>query len=101
MFKSCITTPDAAIASPAMTWAWCSSQCIRRSRSPWYASVTSPSMVATVTTPNVAVTSITTSVPIPAAGIIRSGINGSQGPKTKMTNRLHAVIAAVADCGEC
>jgi hypothetical protein len=53
---------------------------------------TIPSMLIIVTPPNTLVTSIRPGRLLFAAGYINMGINGSQGPKTKIVKRTQGVI---------
>lgn len=49
-------------------------------------------MVEIVTTPNTTDTSKTPLVLYSAAGKISTGINGSQGPSTKMANKIQGIM---------
>ena len=49
-------------------------------------------IVAMVTKPNAAVTIKSAEKLVFTAGYIKVGINGSQGPKTKMVNNIHGVM---------
>ena len=48
-------------------------------------------IVAIVTNPKMEATMATLIISFLAAGYITRGINGSQGPRTKMVNRTHGV----------
>lgn len=58
-------------------------------------------IVAKVTSPNTAVTQATASMFPRAAGYMRSGISGSQGPKMKIVKRIQGVKEADVDAGSC
>lgn len=53
--------------------------------------MTAASIVEMVTTPNTAATIATEAILPFAAGYMIRGIRGSQGPKTKIVNRIHGV----------
>ena len=55
---------------------------------------TATSIVPTVVTANTDVTTTRPKRLFCAAGYIKIGIKGSQGPKTKMTNRVHGATLA-------
>ena len=83
--------PDIAMAMPAATWLYFSRPFMAGNESPRNPMATTPIMVAMVVIPNVPATRPTQSQLCSAAGAISMGINASQGPKTKMINRLQAV----------
>ena len=58
--------------------------------------ITMVNMVASVVIPKTNAIAATEAILASAAGYIRSGINGSQGPKTKIVNRIHGVIFFVS-----
>ena len=54
-------------------------------------------MVAMVTIEKRRATSTAPGILLLAAGYIRTGIRGSQGPNTKIRKRIHGVVLAAAD----
>ena len=79
-----------------MAWAYFSSGPKRMNLAPQEAAVIIISMVRIVITPNANVTKTTPPMSCFAAGNIRRGMSGSQGPKTKMTKRIQGVILVFA-----
>ena len=76
---------------PARAWEYRSNPMRRIFESPNSDAKTTPSIVAMVTMPNMDETRITSKIFPFAAGYIRSGIKGSQGPKTKIVNKTQGV----------
>lgn len=78
-----------------MTWVNRCTFAIGRKLTPAFARRTAPNIVAMVMTANTDVTTTRPKILLCAAGYISSGIKGSQGPKTKMINRVHGATFAV------
>ncbi len=78
-----------------MTWVKRCTFASGRKLTPALARRTAPNIVAMVMTANTLVTTARSKKPLSAAGYMRIGIKGSQGPKTKMINRVHGATFAV------
>lgn len=80
--------------APANACVYRSSFCIGRKLIPNNDTSTTLNMVPIVTIANTNVTIISPNSEFLAAGYIRIGINGSQGPNTKTVNRIQGVRLA-------
>ena len=80
------------IIAPAKAWANLSSFPSVRKLKPQEERVIRTSMVRIVVRPKARVTRTTPNKLCLAAGYMRRGISGSQGPKTKMVKRIQGVI---------
>ena len=79
------------IMAPAMAWTYLSRNPSRMKRTPQEAAAMIVNMVKIVVKPKARVTNTTPPMLCLAAGYIRSGMRGSQGPKTKMVKRIQGV----------
>ena len=84
--------PLSIMVAPAIMWVYLSSLPSFRKLSPVEAIRTRTSMVSMVTSPNTKDTCIIPQVLAWAAGYIRMGMSGSQGPRKNITNRIQGVM---------
>lgn len=91
--------PEAKMANPARAWLYFSSLCTGNRDTPREVAMTTASMVAIVVSPKTEATIATLPISDRAAGYIRRGISGSQGPKTNMMKRTHGVTLFLETCG--
>lgn len=89
-----MATPLTAIARPAIVFAWRSRPGSEILERPALSTATQTSMVAMVIAENTKATKKTKLQSWAAAGTMNSGISASQGPSTKMMNKLHLEIEA-------
>lgn len=79
--------PDTAIINPLKAWEYFSKIPSFNFPNPRYEAITIMTIVPMVITPNTIVTPMRVHQSLRAAGYIRTGIKGSQGPRIKMINR--------------
>lgn len=87
-----MATPHPKIVKPARAWVYFSKKEKESLESPNDARSTTDNMVTMVVRPK---TAVTKNVPLKlavAAGYINIGISGSQGPSTKIVNKIQGVM---------